>query len=461
MLKRDISFTFAGSALQMLVVLATTALVARLLGPTGQGLLALAILAPTIAITFARLGQETVNVIYGGLYKEKRPALFLQSMLLIVPTSIVSILVLLAFYFWLPVERGNFAKLSPTAIYASCLLVPAGLLLAMTTGLVRGLGKVRTNVVLTLVQCLVNLLLAVLLVAVLKMGLIGAILATILATLLGGLAALWVLREVATFNPASLDKGFWLRSLRYGLWVAGADFAGFLVYRVDQVMLAFYVPSAQQGLYFISASMAERLRMLPTSIASAFLPRLSNQWQERRGQVPLVFRYSLVASLLAVILGCLVGPPAILVVFGWKYFGSILPFLILAPGIVLMSTSSILSSAILALGRPNYNMLTGWLTAVANIALNLILMPRIGIVGAAIASTICYAGDCLCGIIFYRRLTKIPLAELAPRLGDVRAVTRIAWEMARQGLRRLRGPSIGGGGGLADNQSDHPAGGPT
>lgn len=163
------------------------------------------------------------------------------------------------------------------------------------------------------------------------------------------------------------------KSLGFGTQVGLATFAGFLVYRVDQGILAYVVPAGQVGLYIIAVGLAEKLRLLPTSIATAFLPRLANELTSRQSQVPMVFRLTMVISVVSMLIAGVLGAPAILLVFGTDYSGSILPFLFLLPGIATLGGASVLSSDLTAREKPKYSIWTGYTVLTVDIILVFVL----------------------------------------------------------------------------------------
>ena len=80
-----------------------------------------------------------------------------------------------------------------------------------------------------------------------------------------------------------------------------------------------------------------------------------------------------------------------LLAFGADYAGSTAPFLWLIPGIVLGSMSRIISNYFSGIGRPEINTYVAVFLTILNICLNIFLVPKYGVVGAAIATTVTYS----------------------------------------------------------------------
>ncbi len=431
MLKRDISITFVGNAVTLLLGVCTAAIFARVLGPSGRGLLALAMLVPSIAATFLRLGQETVNITFAGLYKEHRSALFLQSIFLSLLGGVGGFLVISAFYFLLPIDRGEFAKLSTTTIWLTCIVVPVSILATIMLALVRGVGRIAAAAFIQIGHSVALFAAALLLLVVFDFGLNAAVLAMTFGLLVTAALSIFALRDYACLNPSKLSGKFLKKSLGFGTKVGLATFATFMVYRLDQGVLGYKVSSAQLGLYVVAVGLAERTKVLPRSISMAFLPRLVNELSARQEQVPQVFRYSLIVTFLAMLVVAALGVPAIIIVFGWDYAGSIVPFLILLPGIVALGGSRILAIDILAREKPIYSVITSFTTMLMTIVLLLLLIPFLGIAGAALASTITYISALVLRLIFYKWETGRPLGGLIPRWEDFGFILSSAVKMVR------------------------------
>jgi O-antigen/teichoic acid export membrane protein len=128
------------------------------------------------------------------------------------------------------------------------------------------------------------------------------------------------------------------------------------------------------------------------------------------------------------------GVPAILLLYGREYAGSIVPFLIMLPGVAALGGASVLASDLLTRKKPKYGLSMGYILLAFNVAFNIALIPLMGISGSALASTISYVAALVLWMIFYRRESHVPLKELAPRWADCVYVWSGSWAMAREAL---------------------------
>ncbi len=418
-LKRDIAATFSGNVAVTILALGISVILARALGPSARGLFGLAILIPTILSKFCICGQDMVNATFAGLHKDKRSALFQQTLIVTVLGSLLSVLIICAFYFWLPFEKGQFDQLSHRTILLTCLVAPTFLWSNLLINLVRGVGRVSSAVMINIVQYAVRfgLLLAVL--VGFKGGLESAILIMALSPLAAVVLAMWNLREYVTLQPKEFSGDFFKKSLVFGTQVCLTTLAGFLVYRIDQGILGYMVSMEEVGMYMVAVGVAERLKILPNSIASAFLPWLANDLSGRQDQVPRVFRLTMVVGIGSMLLISILGAPAILLVYGRAYSGSISPFLMLLPGVTVLVAASVLFSDLATRKKPKYSVYTSYAVLTVNVILNFCLIPYMGISGAAAASSISYILAFSMAIAFYRYESKIAFKEMIPGKKDI------------------------------------------
>lgn len=421
-LKHDIATTFVSNSIATVLFLGNAIILARVLGPANRGLLSLAMLIPLVASSFCILGQDVVNMTFAGLYKDNRSSLFQQTLIISFLGGVVSTMVICAFYFWLPISKGRFGQLSPQVVMLSCLVAPIMILSRTIIALVRGVGRITTAAIIHVVHIAVFLVLLVIFLVWLNYGLKASLLIMALYPLVVVFLSGWALRGYITFNPSKFSGWLFKKSLTFGAQLSLATLAGFLAYRIGHGILGYMVSLEQVGLYVVAVGVAEQLRLLPNSISMAFLPRLANDMSIRQSQVPAIFRYTLIISSVSMLLIGIVGAPAMLLFFGWRYAGAIPSFLLLLPGIAVLGTASVLSSDLAAREKPKYSVWIGCLTLGANVVFSIVLIPFMGIAGAALASSIAFIAAGILWLIFYKRESKTSLREMMPRIEDVKYI---------------------------------------
>jgi O-antigen/teichoic acid export membrane protein len=235
-------------------------------------------------------------------------------------------------------------------------------------------------------------LLSLLLVVVLHRGGAGRITATILSGAVFALLALVLLHRtglmrIATWRPAHVAD-----ILRYGVPLVPHVAAGFVLTAADRIVVTSELGIAQAGIYMLAAHLAQAGALVFDAINKAYVPWLFERLQSGDTRIKsLIVRYTYAWFALLLALGWLafyVGPWLVALVGGERYADArtAIGWLLLGQvfaGMYLMVTNYVF-----------YAKRTGLLSAVTvasgalNILLLLVLTPRLGIEGAAMAFSI-------------------------------------------------------------------------
>ncbi len=173
------------------------------------------------------------------------------------------------------------------------------------------------------------------------------------------------------------------------IWL-GAVFS-FLHYRVDQIMIKQLLGISELGIYSVAVSLAELMFLIPLSINSALLGKLYNTDDRKRSR--LVMSQTVKLSLFVCIGLAALGIPLCLLIpvfYGAAYSGAVLSTMILLLGVIFASLAKVSAPYFFSQGRPGVHLFSTFAALLLNFGLNLLLIPMYGITGAAIASTTSY-----------------------------------------------------------------------
>lgn len=195
--------------------------------------------------------------------------------------------------------------------------------------------------------------------------------------------------------------------LRQG-WVIffGAIFATIYL-KIDQIMLKWFLGSEAVGIYSVASSLSEVWYFIPTAIVASFFPQLlklkhtdPNIFDQRFQQI---FDLLFVIALLIAFSMSFFAAPLIGVFFGQKYLASapILSIHLWAALFIFMRAA--FSKWILIENVLVFSLITQGFGALTNVGLNLLLIPKIGGCGAAIATLLSYAMASYFSLFFYKK----------------------------------------------------------
>ncbi|MDW8802194.1 polysaccharide biosynthesis C-terminal domain-containing protein [Clostridium sp. A1-XYC3] len=174
-----------------------------------------------------------------------------------------------------------------------------------------------------------------------------------------------------------------------------SNLANFLNYRLDQWIIVFLLGKPDLGIYSIAVNIAEKFWIIPDSIASVIYPEIvgkdNNELKRIIKKIDRIIVQSILLGTIAWIISLFIFDKLVLMVYGDRYFSVSKIFKILFPSIVLFAIVKVIAGFFAGLGRPDIRVKASIISTVVNGGLNLILIRRYGISGAAISSTVSYA----------------------------------------------------------------------
>jgi O-antigen/teichoic acid export membrane protein len=406
----NIVITFLRQGVGLVVTLGLVALIARVFGPEGQGRYALAVFLPTILVLFSNLGVPFANAYFlgrGAVSPRSALATSLKLWVLLsfCGTTVGAVVVHFMADTWFPGVGREMLWIALGAL-------PLALLHALLVSLLQGLQDFNRYNVAMFAQPVTALLLTVAAIIALHWGIEGALVAYGFSWLLSALTAWWVLtphlrtsrREEEDAKAAHYAR----RCIAYGWKVQVSINLAFLSYRASTLLINYFMSTAATGVYFIAVSIAEKIWLLSQAASQVLLPRLSelhNDEERRRRLTPLATKIVFaISAAIAAVLFVATGP-FIVGIFGDRFGESVGALRWLLPGIVLMSAARTLAIDLAARGRVDLNLYVAVLSLVMNVAASVIMIPRYGINGAAIATTLSYGLNFVVLVALYTRIS--------------------------------------------------------
>ena len=199
------------------------------------------------------------------------------------------------------------------------------------------------------------------------------------------------------------------RVLRDGLVLQGASIGLFLVFRIDLLLVAALTDAKQAGLYSLSTSLGEIVFVAAVTLAQTGLHRITEDPPEAAARFTVAFTRRVVVQGTAVaVLVAAAAYPGVLLLYGREWLGSVLPLVILVFAALAITLVGPAQAYLVREGRLRDISAITLGTLLANVALNLVLIPLIGIAGAALASLLSYWALALLLTRRFRRLVRSP-----------------------------------------------------
>jgi O-antigen/teichoic acid export membrane protein len=215
----------------------------------------------------------------------------------------------------------------------------------------------------------------------------------------------------------------------------------FLNYRLDLFILGVLAGYAAVGRYTLAVSLGQLIWLLSTSAASVLLPKIaastdgSSDAKQAIQNTNRLNRLIFTASVISALLLGVAASQAIPLLYGEAFWPSFPALVLILPGIAVFSTVNILAAYIAGIGKPRLNLLVAVVALIVTVSLDLYLIPRFGILGAALASTASYSVSAILTIFIYVRRTGSPLRQILFPTGEDLG---FALELAQPLLKRVR-----------------------
>jgi O-antigen/teichoic acid export membrane protein len=399
---KNSAITFSTQILIFAMGFVASIILARVLGPEGKGIYALIVLVPALMLKLGSLGIEAANVYFTGSKQYGIKDIVSNSLLCGILLSSILIFLFLG-VFHLDIFQNYLAsnQINPFYLWIVVLTVPLSLLSGFMISVFLGAEKITIYNKINIFNSTFQLILLTVFLVILKKGVFGAVISYVLGII--GLA-LVVIILIKQFNKItfSFNRRLLKDSTKYGLKAYVGNLAQFLNYRLDMLLVAAFLTPASVGFYSIAVAIAERLWMLPGAIATVLFPRISSlKDKEANNLTPRIARYTfLIIFVLALILA-LIARPLIKILFGSVFLPSVMPLIILLPGIIALGGCKILTADLAGRGKPQFGTYAAFVSLAVNIPLNLWLIPKWGISGAAFASSVAYITATLIVIVAF------------------------------------------------------------
>ncbi|MBT3217999.1 MAG: oligosaccharide flippase family protein [Proteobacteria bacterium] len=251
-----------------------------------------------------------------------------------------------------------------------------------------------------------------------------ALLAIVLIILAGNagdaLGITWASTVIGTFGIVyfvvrltginfTFDRGEFRHTITFGAKAWVHSLAGNIHERVDILMLssAFLLGDHEQvALYVQAVAVLRLIRFIPSSLVTAILPHLAEIGLDAvAAETARVVRHGTMLVFFTALGLLFVGPWLIPLVYGAQYTASVIPFLILLPGVVFQAVYMMIHGFWAAIDRQRVPVVLQLLAVSLNIVLNLCLIPPYGFIGAALASLISYAVESIAMVLAFRQHT--------------------------------------------------------
>lgn len=392
---------FGGEVVGRLIRFWIVVYAARLLGAAEYGIFSYALSLAAFATTFADIGISALLTRETSKKPEMRQQYF--NAMLVAKSSLIFGVALLVYYVTPFITNvGGVTVLLPmiVAMFIFDALREFGF------GMHRGLERMELEAI---TKIIMNTLITALGFAAIahEASASSLINGYVLGAAIGCLLTAFLLRKfIARIKDGINMKIIWpVFKMSWPLGVL--QLLGTIMINTDMLILGWFRSPVELGYYGAAQKIILLLYIAPSLLASAVFPVFSRLANVNNARFKILFEQCIVGaqvlSLPLAVGGIILAPQLIGLLFGAEYLPSALTLGILMSTLVIVFPSTIFSNALFAFNQQKKFMMFVAIGVISNIILDILLIPRWGIEGSAIATLIC---QILTNIFVWRAMYK-------------------------------------------------------
>lgn len=400
------AISFLGFAVMRLAGLGEKVLIAQLFDPSryGQVILAISLLSMVTVVSSIGLRSGLVRYLSRHYNKTDQLGIVTASVRLTGIASIVAAVILILLSDVLATRVFNDPKMAPL-LKIVAVGVPLAVLGQLSASIARGMKNAWLKNLIENISFPVSRVLLIGSAIILGFGTVGIAWAYV-----GGYAVMALLGATyvyIVFGIPNASDPEYTNLLRFSLPLLFANGMSFINSSLDTILIGALLASDQVGIYGAAYPLARLVFVAPSMMGVIFTPVISDlQASDKIQEIPKIYaiitQWIVIITLPGVIL--LIIEPEIFLgfIFGTSYIVGSTALVILTLGFFFHVGLGINGGTMKMLGQSDFYLFSTVVNALINIGLNIWLIPRIGIAGAAVATAVSYAiGNSLVSIRLY------------------------------------------------------------
>jgi len=253
-----------------------------------------------------------------------------------------------------------------------------------------GMGRITWMAITSVATIIVQLVVALVLMMGFGLGVNGALMAILAAGLTSTVMAMVGFARAGALERAHLQRAHFRDLLTYGLRSYVAKLSAATYFRLGTMILAFFAPAAEIGIFAAGSGLVTRILMVPTSIGAALFSRVAADGEGRPETVSQAARVSAIVSGACLLALAVLGRPIIALLLSPSFLRVVPLIWIMIPGVFVRAATKVLMPYFMGTDRPGVCSWAIGLGMVVNVLALLALLPLYGLAGAAWAMTLGY-----------------------------------------------------------------------
>ena len=380
---RDFNLTFGSKIITLVVAIGTQSCLAWLLGPEGRGSYAVCIVFATMLNIIFAVGCDIASVYFVSSGRFSISEGITHALIF---GGIASVLAITAGWILMQLPLSFLDKATPTAFCLALALIPSSLFSLLFINLLTSVQRFDWFAIMLVIHGLGQLLFTIIFVWVFPWGVNGALLANIIRGLIVILSILFFFRwkyNLILVRPSI--KTLW-KMFHYGARYYAGKISGIMNFQVGTIMLAFFATKEDVGLFAVASQLTVQAMVIPDSLTTVLIPKVAG---DKDGKGELVAQCARLTGLICGILLLILAVfarPIVVILFSPAFLPAVPLIQILAVGVLIRCACKVFVPYLLGVDRPGIVSVSTAIGTIVNLAVLWLLLPVIGLPGAAIGT---------------------------------------------------------------------------
>jgi stage V sporulation protein B len=387
----DVSHTFIASIINMLLVFVISIILARHLGAYDLGVYRLTYTFYGVATMVGALGIAVAVIKFVAEYKDDEVNLNKIVSSAIITSLVAGVIMSLIIYllsqtvadlFRTPEMKIQLMLLSP--------VFPFILVNSILYGTLNGLRKMKRYAIALILQQVLMTVSTVILIYR-DFGVSGAIISIVISSIV---MSAYLIYSCRGYFHLILDGYLETtkKLLTFGSQMFGANLINMINLQADVAFLGYFLTATNVGYYSAATGLSKFFLVVPQAIQTVSYPATSEYWTQKdipglKKMLDKSLKYSALALMPAGLAIGFFAEDIVSRIYGQGFQQSALPLQILLLGTVIFGVAcTSIGGSLAGINRPDLSLKAAGISAGANVILNIVLIPKFGIAGAAIAT---------------------------------------------------------------------------
>ncbi|MFL0246910.1 flippase [Candidatus Clostridium stratigraminis] len=402
--------TFTSNIAILIISFAITIVTSRVLGTTGKGIVSVGNNINSFALIILGFGMTSSNIYFAGKDKKKINEILGSNIVV----TIISVFILICLYILNHFYSLDFLfkGLDLKIIGVVLITIPITNLKSAFINLLLGLQKIETYNKLNIFDRFLTFILLLIFILPTKSS-YWVLVSNLIASLIL-LVVLSIIIFIKYNNKVTFSLKLFSNMMKYGIKAQVGNAIQILNYRLDIFIIQYFLTLSDVGIYSNAVVLGETMWRVSSSIATVVLPITANSGNklEMTGFINKVTRVTFTIILIGSIILGVISKPLMSILFNKEFASGAVALMLLVPGISIFSVCNILSNYMAGIGKIENNIIASSVGCVITVIFDIILIPKIGINGASIATSISYIVSTIITVYFYIRITGSKVRDL-------------------------------------------------